>query len=165
MLAGEKSTFAVECEIRDVSDSFIYCNFRFWIAGESIGDWDEDLVLGVLMHSADVFMLYQGDRCLDILSSMSAEQLWQHIEKVTTSDNSEDLRLSLEGRYRQRYLLHDIAVDSVATICKVIIVDRDDGMQRLLWKNNGDNNIQEMTLPKLTIDRAVGDFLRWANFQ
>lgn len=165
MLAGDKSTFAVECEIRDVSDSFIYCNFRFWIAGVPIGDWNEELVLGVLMHAADVFMLYQGERCLDIPNNISAELLWQHIEKVANSDNPEDLRISLEGRYRQRYLLHDIAVDSVATMCKVIVIDRDDGMQRLLWKNKGDNNIQEMTLPELTVDKAVGDFLRWANSQ
>lgn len=165
MLAGDKSTFAAECEIRDAIDSFVYCNFRFWIAGEPIGDWSEEVVLGVLMHSANVFMLYQGDRCLNKSNNMNTEQLWQHVNKVANSDAQDDLRISLEGRYRQRYLLHEISDDSVATVCTIFIVDRNDGMQRLLWKNKGDSNIQEITLPKLTVDKAVDDFLRWANSQ
>lgn len=165
MLSGDKSTFAIECEVRDEIDSFVYCNFRFWVAGKPIGDWNEEAVLGVLMHSANVFMLYQGDRCLNIPNNMNAEQLWQHIDKVANSDDPDDLRISLEGRYRQRYLLHEISDDSVATVCEVFVVDRGDGMQRLLWKNKGDNNIQEMTLPKLTIDNTVSDFLRWAKSQ
>lgn len=165
MQAGDKSTFAIECKIRDAIDSFVYCNFRFWIAGEPIGDWDEAAVLGVLMHSADVYMRYQGNRCLDIANNMNTEQLWNHIDRVVKSDAPDDLYLSLEGRYRQRYLLHEIADDSVATVCKVIVVERSDGAQRLLWKSNGSTNIQEILLPKLTVDKTAGDFLYWAKTQ
>lgn len=162
MLSGDKSTFAIECEIRDAVDSFVYCNFRFWIAGKPIGDWDEELVLGVLMNSAVVYMRYQGNRCLDIANNMNTEQLWNHIDRVVNSDDPDELHMSLECRYRQRYLLHEISDGSVATVCKVILVYRNDGMQRLLWKSKGANNIQEMTLPKLTVDKAVADFLHWA---
>lgn len=162
MLFGDKSTFAVECEVRETIDTFVYCNFRFWIVGEAIGDWQEDVVLGTLIHSADVFLLYQGDRGLDMAEGMSAQLLWQHINKVATSDDANNLRLSLEGRYRQRYLLHEIAPDSVATVCEVVVVERKDGLQRLLWKIRGGKDLQEMTLPSLTVDRAVGDFCKWA---
>ena len=162
MLSGDKSTFAIESEIRDAIDSFVYCKFRFWVAGNPIGDWNEEVVLGVLRHSANVLMRYQGDRCLDVASNMNTEQLWQHIDRIANSDDPDDLHISLEGRYRQRYLLHEISYESVGKVCKIIVVDRNDGYQRLLWKCNGDNEIQELTLPKLTVDNVVNEFLDWA---
>ena len=79
ILVGDKSTFAIECELRATIDTFYYCNFRFWIAGEPIGDWEEQSVLGVLMHSSDVFMRFQGARQSEVGNSMSSELLWQHI--------------------------------------------------------------------------------------
>lgn len=165
MLAGDKLTFAIESVVRERIADFVYCNFRFWIAGEPIGDWDDELVLGVLVHSADIFLLYQGDRCLDIANNMDADLLWQHIEKVANSDDPEDLRLSLEGHYRQRYLLHEIATDSVASVCKIFVVERSDGIQRLLWKRKVDSNTQEIRLPQLSVDQVVTQFLEWAKEQ
>lgn len=161
-LVGDKSIFAIECEVCDVIDTFVYCNFRFWVAGEPLGDWNMEVVLGVLMHSAEVFMRYKGNRYLELANSNNTEMIWKHINNVANSDDPEDLRISLEGGYRSRFLLHEIADDSVATVCKIIIVEQTDGVQRLLWQYKGSNDIQELILPKLTVDNAVTGFLGWA---
>lgn len=162
MLINDKSTFSIECEVRHRSDDFIFCNFRFWIAGNTIGDWSQEAVLGVLVHSANVFMLYRGNRHLEQADHLSTELLWRHIDRFTNSDDPEDLQIGLAERYRPRFLIHDIADDSVATVCEVIVVERADGTQRLLWKFRDSNNIHEATLPKLTVDYTVFDFIRWA---
>ena len=162
MLIGEKSIFAIECKVRRSFENFIYCNFRFWIVGEPIGDWDEEVVLGVLMHSAKIFMLYQGDRHLEQADNMSTELLWRHITRFTHSDDLEDMLIGLDGHYRPRFLLHDIADDSVAKVCDVAVVERADGVQLLLWKSRGSKDIHEAILPELTVDKTVGNFLRWA---
>ena len=162
MLIGDKSAFAIECEIRDRSDSFTYCNFRFWIAGAPIGDWDEQTVLGVLVHSATVIMRYQSNRHLAQANSMNTGALWHHIDRFANSDDPEDQRIGLEERYRQRFLLHELADDSVGRKFEVIIVDCADGTQRLLWKSRNSNVVKEIRLPELSIDKIVGDFLLWA---
>jgi hypothetical protein len=162
MLINDKSIFSIECEVRHKSDDFVFCNFRFWIAGNPIGDWSQEVVLGVLIHSAKVFMLYQGNRHLEQADRLSAELLWRHIDRFTHSDDPEDLKIGLEERYRPRFLIHDIADDSVATVCEVVVVDRADGIQRLLWKFRDSDNIQEATLPKLTVDNTVFNFIDWA---
>ena len=162
MLAGEKSTFAIECEIRDEVDTFIYCNLRFWIAGNPIGDWNKVAVLGVVIHSAKIFMLYSGSRYLEFKKSMTADSLWFHIDRFSKSDKPAELQISLEGRYRQRFLLHEIANDSVATEYEVIVVERLDDVQRLLWKSKSENDIHELNLPSVTVDTVIANFLHWA---
>lgn len=162
MLIGEKLKFAIECEIRNSFNNFVYCNFRFWIAGNAIGDWSEEAVLGVLINSAKVFLLFQGDRHLEVSDSMSTKELWHHIARYSNSDDPNDLRIGLKERYRPRFLLHDIADDSIAKVCEMVVVERADGIQRLLWKNRSSNDIQETTLPPRTVDKTVADFLQWA---
>ncbi|MES2758215.1 MAG: hypothetical protein V4693_12650 [Pseudomonadota bacterium] len=127
-----------------------------------IGDWNQEVVLGVLVYSAKVFMLYQGNRHLEQADRLSAELLWRHIDRFTHSDDPEDLKIGLEGRYRPRFLIHDIADDSVASAYEVVVVERADGCQRLLWKSRGGDVIQEIDLPKLTVDTTISSFLRWA---
>lgn len=162
MLTGDKSTFAIECEMCAASDSFVYCSFRCWIADEPIGDWDEEVALGVLIHSATVIMRYQNKRHLAQADSLTAEALWRNIDQFVNSENPVDLRVGLEGRYRQRFLLHQLADDSVATVCEVIVAERTNGLQRLLWKCIDSNEIREITLPELSIDRTIAKFLQWA---
>ncbi|OGB25877.1 MAG: hypothetical protein A3I66_00045 [Burkholderiales bacterium RIFCSPLOWO2_02_FULL_57_36] len=165
MINGEKSTFAIECEIHHTFENFIYCNFRFWIAGEQIGDWSEESVLGVLIHSAKVFARYQGERYLEQAEGMSAMSLRNYIDRITTSDDPNDMQVSIEGHYRQRFLLHEIADDSVARDFEVMVVERADGAQRVLSKRRDGDDLQEKTLPKLTVDKAVAEFLLWAEQQ
>jgi hypothetical protein len=135
---------------------------RFWIAGESIGDWNEEATLGVLLHSASVIMRYKNCRHLHQADTMGTEELWRHVERFAYSDDADDLQIGVEERYRQRFLIHELADDSIASVCKVILVERADGIQRLLWQTGGSVEIHELILPKLTVDHAIRDFIYWA---
>lgn len=162
MLIGDKSMFAIECEVRDKFDSFVYCNFRIWIADGPIGNWDEEVVLGVVMYAAKVFAADRGNRHLNLADCMSAEELWRHIDRFANADDPSDLRMGLEERYRSRFFLHDIADDSLATVAEVMVVERTDGVQRLLWKTRDGSHVHEIAIPKLTVDQVISEFLDWA---
>src|SRR5262245_60508085 len=147
MLLGDQSTFAIECEIRDIVDGFIYCNFRFWIQGNPIGDWNKEAVLGVLIHSANIIMEYQGNRYIVQVDTVDPNALWGYIDRISHSDDPDEMEMALEEHYGPRFLLHQLADDSVATVCKVIIVEHSNGIQRLLWKKIDSSDIQEIILP------------------
>jgi len=162
MLLGDKCIFAVECEIQNRFDSFVYCTFRFWIKGDPVGDWDEEVVLGVIVNAAHVFLRYENDRRLDNIDCSSSVLAWARINQISNSDDPEELRLSLERQYRQRYLLHEIADESVAPIAQVIVIDCSDGSQRILWKMREGIVIHEVVAPSLTVDRVLELFVQWA---
>ena len=155
----------MECDICGKAEGFIFCHFRFWIMDSPIGDWAEESVLGVLAHSAGVISKYQGNRHLPQADNLSAIDLWEHVTKICDSDDPMDLHISLEGRYHQKFLLHELADDAVATVCEVIVIERSDGIQLLLWKNRGEQHVNEIDLPKLTVDNAISTFIDWAKQQ
>ena len=162
MLIGEQSVFAIEWEVVDKFDEFVYGHFRFWIAGEPLGNWDGEAVLGVLIHSAIVFLKFKGDRHVSGSDSLGADELWTHIDYFSHSDDAEALNVALAGNYRVRFLLHELADDSVGTVCKIFLVDRMDGAQRILWRRSDSNQICEVTCPKTVVDEVVASFIEKA---
>jgi hypothetical protein len=163
MIIGEKSCFAVEWDVVSTFDNFVYGHFRFWIEGEPIGDWNEEAVLGVLIHSATVFLKFKGKRHLAAAECMNSEQLWCYVDRYSHSDDPVEMKIALEGNYRARFLVHEIADDSVATVCKIILVDQMNGDQRLLWKYNGSASVREIRCSKLVVDGVIEEFIRRAD--
>lgn len=162
MLIGEKSNFAVEWDIVSTFEGFVYAHFRFWIAGEPIGDWNEEVVLGVLIHSAKAFLMFKGERHLPETDGMNSEELWSHIEHYCNSDDPFEMNTAIAGNYRLRFLVHEIADDSVAPLCSIIVVDQINGTQRLVWKRAGSTRIHEAKFSKLLVDEVIADFVRSA---
>lgn len=162
MLIGNKNSFGIEYEIRDRFGSFIYCNFRFWLGGIPVGDWDEECVLGVLIHSAVGFIEYRGNRHFIGGDLLEPQILWNRIKEFTDTGNDEMLWIGIEGQYRMRFLLHLIADDSLETVADVVVVDRADRMQRLLWCRLDDNIVNELILEKETVDDVVAKFIECA---
>lgn len=163
MLIGDKSLFCIECDVCDRFAGFVYCNFRFWLGGAPVGNWDEECVLGVLIQSADVFLKYQGNRHLAVADTVKSSMLWDHISEFTESGCADALSIGIEAHYRQRFLLHTIADDSVATMAHVVVVERADMVQRLLWCKHDDKIVNELLLEKGTVDGVIAKFLAWAD--
>lgn len=162
MLIGDPSNFAIEFDVVDVYDNFAYCSFYFWVDGKKIGNSAEEAVLGVIIHSSKVFLRYEGKRKLAAADDMADSQLWNYLESHIYSDEPVEYAIALEGQYRIRFLLHDIADDSIGTVCKIMLVEQSDGFQRLLWKCNGSNLLRAIRLKPLVVDSVIKSFIEAA---
>ena len=162
MLIGEKSTFGIEWAAGSSFGGFNYGHFRFWIENEPIGAWDEEVVLGVLLQSAAVFLRFKGKRYLRQADYMTSVELWNYVDRYCNSDNPEEMQVALAGSYRARFLMHEISDDSVSTVCKAVLVEEITGAQRLLWKNNESKNVHEKKYTKLTVDGVIEGFIAQA---
>jgi hypothetical protein len=138
MLFGCSSDFSIECEERKAFAGYVSCGFRFWIAGESLGEWEEEVVLGTIVVSAEIFMKYSGSRHFGDRRSMNASDLLNYIDKITRSDERHDLEEAITGRYQQKFLLTQMASDSIADEWTIVVEDRPDDTQRIAWKRNRD---------------------------
>lgn len=159
MLIGTQSRFAVEYEIVSRSGAFVYVRFRFWIGGYAVGDWDETCTLGVLVHSAIVFLQFAGDRSLVASCGTSSKEMWDYVKQVCSSDNPVLLQLSIEGRFRQRYFLHELSDDSVGQRFQVMLFNID-GVERILWQPRADESkLHEVNVAVGTVDNVVNNFV------
>src|SRR6202008_3287975 len=123
MLIGDKKKLALECQITSTADSFIYCSFALWVDSLKLVVVEEESVLGVLINSSKVFLRYTGNRQYSGSTNLSGDELHKIIVSACHSDLPERLRESIEGRYRQRYLLHEIADDSIGVEYFITVVD------------------------------------------
>lgn len=41
MIVGRKDRFAIESELGEIVDGWVLGRFRFWVSGESVGNWDD----------------------------------------------------------------------------------------------------------------------------
>jgi hypothetical protein len=156
---GDPTSFAIEWQLRVRADSFQFCGFRFWIAGHAVGDWGEDEVLGSLLHAAEVFHRYDGNRHFDGSRALHTSALIAVLEEITTSTDPGALQRSIEGRFRQRYLLHELAPVSVAPHFVVIAIDQEHGAQRVLCRDKDTNMSFDVVVPAHGVDTAVGRFI------
>lgn len=162
MLIGCPSDFAIECEERKAFEGYVLCGFRFWIAGESLGDWDEEVVLGTIVASAEIFTRYAGSRHFGDRRLMNASDLVNYVDKIARSDEPHDLEEAITARYQQRFLLTQMASDSIASEWTVVVEDRPDDTQRIGWKKHLEVITREVLLPARTVDTVVSNFLVWA---
>jgi Immunity protein 42 len=159
MRIGDQSTFAIEYELINQVDTFTYCRFRFWIDGHDIGDWNEVCVLGVLLHSASIFMRYKGNRSVKIPAGTSAEDVWDYIASTCLSDDPVLMHLAIEQHLRQKHFLHELADETVASHYLVLVVD-DGDYQRLIWRSRAAKSLLfDKRVASGTVDKVVAKFI------
>lgn len=162
MLIGKISNFAIEWVITNTYDNFDYGHFRFWIDGEPIGVWEEEVVIGVLVCSALVFSKFKGMRYLPSSDCMSSVELWEHIMSYSNSNHPDEMKTALDRNYRARFLMHEIGDDPVSSICRILLIEDSVGMQHLLWKFNNSTDVRELVCGKLEVDKIIEEFIEKA---
>jgi Immunity protein 42 len=161
MMVGVQSEFAIEYELLDRADTFVYGRFRFWIGGLAVGDWDEICTMGALLHSASVFLKFAGERRITAAGASSRE-MWDYITQVSISDNPTLLHLAIEGRFRQRYLLSEVSDDSVGLHYQILVIDIDNH-QKIMWQPLAESNhLREIDVASGTVDSVLSTFVNLA---
>jgi hypothetical protein len=115
--------------------------------------------MGVLLHSACVFLKFAGDRSLAASIGTPSKEIWDYITQVCTSDNPALLQLAIEGRFRQKYFLHEVSDESVGQHFQVMVVDLG-GFDRILWQSRVDQSkLHEVDVALGTVDDAISNFV------
>jgi len=163
MLFGKKLKFCIECEVTNSVEHFTFCQFRFWISGQPVGNWNEEVVLESIIYCVEIFLKFRGLRYLTLADDTSSEQLWNHITTYTYSNEPDIMLFGLKNNYRARFLLHEVSVNSIQNYYEVIMAETNGGKQRLLWKLRSESIINEFIFAKFTVDDALEKFIDWTN--
>lgn len=162
MIFGKVERFGIECQLQERIGSFQICNFRFWLGGFQLGNWNEESVLGVIVHSMQIFLRCRGNRHEEIADRLQAEELFERLYESAYDEDSEKWGVAVERQYRQRLHLEELGADSTGRDYCILMVEKANREQRVIWKKRNSSELHELTLPPLTVDQVVDEFIEWA---
>jgi hypothetical protein len=187
MIFGDVSRFAIESDILDTVDQWVYARFVMWAGGRCIGNRDDSVVLSIVYGNLKMFLSHQRGRRIDVLSDAPAtfvfrklfdSNMWttgrpgsiHDLEDRALFKDAHDETLSCEEQARLQHTHHldDIGATAFDGI-DALLLERSDGVQRLLWRNTphteAEEVIEEQLFPPLEFERVATEFLSWVEQQ
>ena len=178
-LFGTTSTFGIECEITFRQDeSWTYGHIRMWADANPIGDYEDSTYLRACLNWLTNFHSYANVRCEPSLDNKSKEEVFRLLfdscmltipEGVGflefVPEESEELgaaRLAYP-QARERFHLDDVGMSSFYDKWNVILVEKSDRVQRLIWRNLKDMQIHEALLPPGRFEDVAAQFITWTS--
>lgn len=177
---GDKYSFAIECQVSRVLDGQTFAHFQLWAGGESIGDYEDEIVLSTCIRYLLDFLQFTGNRYEPDLDEKSKQEVFKSIfDSVvytipvgittfneigaiyTLSDKAQLLYENVERRFH----LDSLGMSSFSDKFNVIIVETKSGKQRLIWRGLSDMKVHEVFLEQKSFEAIANQFLLWAESQ
>lgn len=175
---GDKYSFAIECQVSRVLDEQTFAHFQLWAGGQSISDYEDEIILSVCRNYLLDFLQFAGNRYEPELDEKSKEEVFNLIFNsvvytiptgITTlnemmaiyntpSDNAQTLYENVERRFH----LDSFGMSSFSDKFNVILVETESGKQRLIWRVLSDIKIHEVFLEPNSFEAIAHQFLLWA---
>src|SRR5687768_18410955 len=86
MIAGSKDRFAIEAEPDEIVDGWVLGRFRFWIDGESVGNWDDAADLTGCDGWLRDFAFNPRDRFEASMERAEVEEVFRRVYDQVTSE-------------------------------------------------------------------------------
>ena len=174
---GDKSNFAIECQVSRNLDNQPYINFRLWIDEKPIGDYEDEIPLFGCTSYLINFLKFSETRYEADLENKSKEEVFDQIfnsviftfpEGLTMDDlirkNSELYKLTPAPyeKMEERFHLDPLGLSSFADKFNVILVEKKDRRQRLIWRNLFNLELHEKVLEPQSFESVAAQFLEWS---
>lgn len=156
MLIGNKKNFAIELEIVDFIDGWVFGSFIFWVNEKVIGNPDDRSVdLKACVSWLREFLQNQRNRFESGLFELDKEQVYV---QLCSSVLAGEENLFSEERYEDtfyRFHVSHIGMSSFDEVT-IILVENEKGDFRCIWKQ-GANGIEDAFLGKDEMRKVVDD--------
>jgi hypothetical protein len=164
---GDRKSFAIEIgEIeRSPGKCDVSAQFRFWIGGTPIGDWDDRISLKASIVYMKVFCRYSDYRIVPSCATMSAEEVF---EKLYQGFFGHDYTVSapVVPNLRDRHHMDDIGMGAVVDKYGIVVVRPSASGQRVIVKDLARSAIIiDITLPDGVIEAAGADYIAWGEHE
>lgn len=157
MLFGNKDDFAVEVNVSDVFDGWVFGSYQFWVRGVSVGDAND--------HSVDLkgcwnwmreFIANPRNRYEPGLYEMDKRQVYLRLaSSVMVNQNPGGFSREIYAETYSRFHITRIGMSSFDRVT-LLLVDGGDGKHRLVWQE-GDGDIQDACLGENQMERVFAE--------
>lgn len=134
MLFGEKTRFAIEIGSIEPLHGHPFCQFRFWVCGTPIGDWDDCIPVRASVENMRLFCHYSTHRVNADFGHASPQEVFEWIyDAFFSADYTE--QLPEVPNLRDRFHMDDIGMSATLDKFGIVLVAPSVTSTRLIVKD------------------------------
>lgn len=161
MIFGNKNVFAIECEVTERIDDWVFGHFIFWLNGNSIGDWEDTTDLkGCMMWLKD-FVNVVRDRFDERLITLNKDAAFQLLYNsvMQSKEVAHNQVCEINNIYSRFHITH-LGMSSFEHF-DILLIEQPNGRQRCIWQSAAGEGIHEFYLPNKEMQRVAQLCYTW----
>lgn len=160
MLVGDKSKCAVDINVENIFDGWVFGTYLLWVRGIPIGDaYDNSVDLKGCWNWMRDFVAHPRDRYERDLYDMDKRQVYLRLAtSVLPNENPSGFATEVYERTVSRFHMAHIGMSSFDRYVLLLMKD-EQGMERLVWRE-GDSDIQDAYLSAGQLESVFADAVR-----
>lgn len=159
MLIGRKNKFAIQLEVLNIVDGWIFGSFIFWIDGIIVGNQEDGSVdLNGCINWLKDFVDNKRNRFEPGLYCMSKEQAFLLLcsSVISTDQNASFVEEKYENTFSRFHISH-LGMSSFDTL-NLLLVEDEEKQQRCIWQQDS-QEIKEAFLGVGEIERVASEVI------
>jgi hypothetical protein len=177
VIFGNPKEFAIEAELFEKTNSDSYGHFRFWVCGQSIGDFQEIISLTASKRHLLRFLAIDDQRFEERLEKCSKEEVFKAlfesimvtiaegmtITEYLKKENSKPQDFSYLSKmdFQDRFHLDEVGGESVRDKVNIVLLKRKDSFERIIWRDLKTMLLMEAVLSSGNFRETAEKFLSW----
>lgn len=153
MIVGNRQRFAIEAELKEIVDGWVLGRFRFWLCGESVGNWEDSVDLKGCARWLRDFSSNPRNRFEASLVSASPEEVFQKVYEPVIGESVG--RASIADAYGRFHISH-LGMSAFENFDILLLKDASGG-ERCLWREGG-GTVQECRLWRNEMENVAASF-------
>jgi len=146
MIFGDKKSFAIELELLENNDQWVFGTFVFWLANHVAGDpADTSVDLNGCLNWLENFVHERRDRVEPALYEMDLKKAYSSLNVYADGQNDNPLIETYDDAYSRFHIEH-IGMSSFDQL-NMVLIENELREQRCIWQQN-DQKIREVHLPE-----------------
>ncbi|WP_321532122.1 Imm42 family immunity protein [uncultured Desulfuromonas sp.] len=161
MLFGDKSLFAIECEVTEQLDEWDFGHIIFWFCNNAVGNWEDSTDLRGCLNWLNKFSSQVCNRFEDALEGLNKESVFKLLyDSVIFTGTSEIKEKPKFEDIFSRFHISHLGMSSFEQF-DILLIEQQNGQQRCLWRHADSNEINECYLPKKEMQRVAMHCCIW----
>lgn len=153
MIVGSKERFAIEADPQEEMDGWVLGGFRFWLAGQPVGNWDDAADLRGCVRWLRDFATVPRDRYEPALATAPAEEVFRCLYDAAMDRGNGST--PAHDAFARFHISH-IGMSSFELFDILLLYDAHGG-ERCLWRRAGAAHIHECRLWRNEMERVASE--------
>ena len=157
MLIGDKNIFAINVDVTEIVDDWVFGQFYIYVKGLIIGDeTDHSVDLKGCFNWLKDLIEKPRDRYEPHLYEMDKEQVFLRLAApVLVHENRNDFAKEFYENTFSRFHISHVGMSSFDSLV-LLFIKSENGLERLIWKNS-DNDVLDAHFPAGKIELIVSE--------
>ena len=157
MIVGNRERFAIEAEVGDKVDDWVFGRFRFWLCGHAVGNWSDAADLKGCVAWLRTFANTTRDRFEPAFEGMAAREIFRlAFDSVMAGSGIASDEQAIPNAY-SRFNITRLGMSSFDNVALLLVKDRNGG-ERCLWREHGSTEIGECALWRNEMETVAAQF-------